>query len=422
MTEGQPPGSGSSPYFFLSYVHTPARDGDDPDRWVYQLYKDLCDDIIAISAASLDAVGFMDREMKPGALWQGRLAEALATCRVFVPLYSPRYFTSEWCGREWYAFSRRQLEHTARSGTAAEAIIPALWASVDPASLPEAAGRVQFDHRAFGARYSREGFYGIMKLGRYRAEYKQAVFRLAKKIVEVAEGSVISPLPIQDFGSLPCSFGSSSTSNLSRQRIRITVAAPSLQTAPAGRELHYYGATAREWKPFQPEASLPLADYAAQLASSIGFQPSISTLDDDLSEFKSAGVPSSPGLFLVDAWGTLDSAERQRLQEYDEHAAPWVSVMVPWNTRDTETVGAEQQLKQSLRTSLGGLLRRVPPNYSKAGNGIPTLGEFGDLFPWLAYHVGAKYLKYAKAHPPAGPAPARPKLVGPVPDDSGGSA
>jgi len=59
-------GSGSAPYFFLSYAHTPTKDRDDPDRWVYQLYKDLYKDIIAISTNSPDVVGFMDRDMQPG--------------------------------------------------------------------------------------------------------------------------------------------------------------------------------------------------------------------------------------------------------------------------------------------------------------------------------------------------------------------
>ena len=42
------------PYFFLSYARTPKRDpGDksDPDRWVYKLYKDLCDEILQMTDA-----------------------------------------------------------------------------------------------------------------------------------------------------------------------------------------------------------------------------------------------------------------------------------------------------------------------------------------------------------------------------------
>jgi FxsC-like protein len=419
VAQGKPSDSRASPYFFLSYAHNPPRKGDDPDRWVHQLYRDLCDDIINISAASADSVGFMDREMQSGTEWQRKVSDALGNCRVFVPLYSPRYFTSEWCGREWYAFSRRTLEHAARNGNATPTIIPALWASVDVARLPEVAQNIQFDHRAFGLHYSQEGFYGIMKLGRYRTDYKKAVLQLARKIVEVAEGTRIEPMQFDELGALPSSFGTKGESENDRPRIRITVAAPDRQTLPFGREPLYYGPSARDWKPFHPEAGLPLVNYAAQLASCLGFQATVSTLDGELNI---ADVSGEPGLFLVDAWGTLGTAERQRLQELDQHAESWVSIMVPWNHEDSETMEAQDRLKESLHSTLSRMLGRVPPKYRMAGNGIPTLRAFGEMLPLLAYHVGRRYLRNASAHPPAGTAPERPRLIGPVVEDSGGSA
>jgi hypothetical protein len=85
----------NAPYFFLSYAHTPTKDRDDSDRWVYQLYNDLCKDIVAILMISPEAVGFMDRDMQRGPDWSRRICDALASCRVFVPLYSPRYFENE---------------------------------------------------------------------------------------------------------------------------------------------------------------------------------------------------------------------------------------------------------------------------------------------------------------------------------------
>jgi hypothetical protein len=100
------------------------------------------------------------------------------------------------------------IEYKARNGVAADAIIPALWVPVDPPNLPDIARAIQFDHRAFGGRYSTEGFYGIMKLGRYRDEYRKAVFQLAHRIVEVANNTVVDPMPFEDFDALPSAFGS----------------------------------------------------------------------------------------------------------------------------------------------------------------------------------------------------------------------
>ena len=105
------------PYFFLSYARTPKRDPsdrDDPDRWVYKLYKDLCGAILQMTDARPEEAGFMDRDNKLGTEWSPELTAALAKCRVFVPLYSRRYFESDNCGREWFAFARRELTHRAR--------------------------------------------------------------------------------------------------------------------------------------------------------------------------------------------------------------------------------------------------------------------------------------------------------------------
>ena len=86
------------PYFFLSYARTPKRDPadrTDPDRWVHKLYKDLCDEILQMTDAQPGEAGFMDRENKLGAEWSPELMTALKSCRVFVPLYSRRYFESD---------------------------------------------------------------------------------------------------------------------------------------------------------------------------------------------------------------------------------------------------------------------------------------------------------------------------------------
>ena len=110
-------GRDDRPYFFLSYARTPKRDPsdrDDPDRWVYKLYKDLCAEILQMTDARPEEAGFMDRENRIGAQWSPELTSALARCRVFVPLYSRRYFESDNCGREWFAFARREITHRAR--------------------------------------------------------------------------------------------------------------------------------------------------------------------------------------------------------------------------------------------------------------------------------------------------------------------
>ena len=149
------------PYFFLSYARTPKRDPtdrEDPDRWVYKLYRDLCAVILQLTDAEPDEAGFMDRENKLGTEWSPELVNALQGCRVFVPLYSRRYFESSYCGKEWFAFARREVTSRARGAEVVSTIVPALWTRMSTDRLPNVAQSVQFDHSTLGERYSAEGF------------------------------------------------------------------------------------------------------------------------------------------------------------------------------------------------------------------------------------------------------------------------
>lgn len=84
--------------------------------WVERLFQDLCGHVMAMTNLPAGSpAGFMDREIRSGEGWSERLGNVLANCRVFVPLFSPRYFASEMCGKEWYAFEQRAIHHRARS-------------------------------------------------------------------------------------------------------------------------------------------------------------------------------------------------------------------------------------------------------------------------------------------------------------------
>ena len=201
----------SGPYFFLSYRHTPKfveNDETDPDIWAAKLYRDLCAHLFQMSSLPLaGSMGFMDRELRPGHEWTVKLATALATCRVFVPLYSPRYFSSEHCGREWSAFARRAAATSARGAEHVEAIIPALWVPVRPEELPESARTIHYLAGDYGGAYATHGFYRLMRLTKYADDYEEAVYELARRILDVAERSPVAPGPVFDYDSLVNAFG-----------------------------------------------------------------------------------------------------------------------------------------------------------------------------------------------------------------------
>jgi FxsC-like protein len=405
---------GEHPYFFLSYARTPKHnkeDKGDPDRLVYKLFQDICQSILDITDVHPSAVGYMDRNNQIGDVWPDELAQALATCRVFVPLYSGRYFSSENCGREWFAFRSRELTEQARMLGNRSAILPALWTPVKPEKLPPATKGLLYAHPDFGRHYAEEGFYGIMKLARYRREYQEAVYRFAQLIVNRAEQVSLGPVPPADYASLGSSFGGPGLQL--GAGMQITVLALDTATLPTGRSGDYYGNTPGKWRPYRPDYPQPLAEYTVALAQCLGYEPTVGTFDEHNHEWLANGQPVPPGLCLVDPWAALSAAHRERLRRL-EGLDPWVSVLVPWNSQDAELAAAERAIRQGLRRSLPGKLQSVPRGCQLAATGIPTLPEFGELLPEMAMTMLKRYRKdpSVPTYPPAGPPTERPRLRG----------
>lgn len=422
------PGYGSRPYFFLSYARTPKRDPadrSDPDRWVHKLYKDLCDEILQMTDVQPGEAGFMDRENKLGAEWSPELMAALKACRVFVPLYSRRYFESDNCGKEWFAFAQREVMHQAKDGAAISAVVPALWTRLDREKIPEIAKSFQYEHTDLGERYRAEGFYGIMKLRNYRGDYQRAVHRLAERIIEIGDQSIahadgdVQSMERKDFESLPSAFGPASARRTASGQLQVTVLAHDTSNLPRGRVSDYYGESPHTWSPYHPSYSRPLADYALELAKKcLDYEPLLGV-------FEAGQIPSMcdgkmpPSLYLIDAWVSVSESYEERLSLLNHISEPWVSVLIPWNNQDAGLSAQEKDLRERLRLHLGRKLDSVPRRCRMAADGIPTLQDFIQLMPDMAMIMLKRYRKYAPAHPPKGPTIERPRLRRADPQDFG---
>ncbi|MFK0020471.1 TIR-like protein FxsC [Streptomyces sp. NPDC090798] len=420
-------GSDNRPYFFLSYAHTPSwgPDRGDPDHWVHVLFTDLCNHVMALTDLPPGSpAGFMDREMRSGQSWPERLSENLATCRVFVPLFSPRYFTSESCGREWYAFNERVLRARATSGRAVTAIVPALWVHVSRDQFPYSVRHLQIDHASFGERYLDHGIYGLIKLNRLRDEYEETVLALAQRIVRVAQESPLPSSRPRGYESTPSAF---KPRGEGPRRIHLTVAAPTMGTVPDHRDARPYGESAQDWNPYHGESTRPLPAVAEELIRSLDYRITVSDFDDDPDTGDGSPIdpdahsdddkaPNRPGILLVDRWAILDEERRRRLKEFDANARPWVSAVVPWNRTDLQCHSEEgRQLAAELERTLPIILERGRRTNSRlAVNGVPTLQAFTDVLPAVVAHTTRQYLRHAEAHPPPGPYVPRPRLTGPI--------
>ncbi|MFD8981857.1 TIR-like protein FxsC [Streptomyces sp. NPDC059564] len=409
---------GERPYFFLSYAHTPrfgAR-GPDPDMWVERLFRDLSSHVMALTDAPAGhPVGFMDREIRSGEGWSDRLGEVLATCRVFVPLYSPRYFASEMCGKEWFAFAQRTTYHQARSASTVQAIVPAWWVPVPPGQLPDVAHRLEFDDQSFGERYATDGLYGLIKLRGYAEQYEQAVYELAKRIVRVAATSNIAVGHRADYRTAPSAFGplTSDQSNL-----RIAVVAPTVHDLPEGRHTRYYGDSPDDWNPFYPDSMKPLAHVAMELAFHLNNQVNVSTLDDEVSRVGDGRPPPGPVILLVDRWALEVPALRHALAVLDATHQPWMSVVVAWNGSDPQSRASDGELDSGLTRSIPNLISRAWGKSSATARGVLTLEDFGRVMPQVVAATYQEYLRHAQAYPPTKAYPpdaARLRLTGPMP-------
>ncbi len=406
------PAAATAPYFFLSYAHKAhggSRDEGEPDYWVSEFFRDLSRSFEQ-QAGSLKGTppGFMERGRRAGDDWPFEVIRALATCRVFVPLYSGSYFADEYCGREWNFFARR-VPDSAAPGTA---IVPGVWDPVDPGKLPQAARAPRVRYHGITA-YESLGLYGIMKLSRYRAEYDQAVSELAGGVLAAAERSPVKEGLDVEYRTLQSAFSPAEAAlgRPSDKRVRITVVAPRRDELPGERSnSSFYGPSALDWKPYAPGSPRPIAEDAARLARSLEYWAEVGDLGQHEEGLLSGDPRSGPQILIIDPWALLLPRCQQLLRQLDVRRLPWVQVVIPWGTSDDETRKAEGKLRVALDATLRHKLAEVASTSAMAAHGVPGPDDFDLVLRQLIGTAAKRYLGHAAAYPPAGEAVERPRI------------
>jgi TIR domain len=123
--------SDSEPIFFFSYARKP----DDP------LLEDFFKKLAAEASISDAGEGFRDTsDIKSGDDWTEAISKAVQTSKVLLCIYTPHFFKSPYCGKEFAAFLKRNAElkyvpvqeadgKTKYSAHKVRNIIPILWTS-----------------------------------------------------------------------------------------------------------------------------------------------------------------------------------------------------------------------------------------------------------------------------------------------------
>src|SRR4051812_26799495 len=108
------------------------------------LFNDLNDKLRAFGFNGADF--FAPDDIELGHDWERKLCEAFPASRVLVPMYSPNYFKSVWCGKEWEVFWQRQQENKNTPPPdirGVEVILPVIW-TADFLELPARVSEIQY--------------------------------------------------------------------------------------------------------------------------------------------------------------------------------------------------------------------------------------------------------------------------------------
>jgi FxsC-like protein len=396
-------------YFLISYPHTESNgQGSErqPDYWVIKFYRDLSRHVEELAPVPAGTrVGNLDRAWWVEDDWIGGTPDALASCRVLVPLYSHRYFESEACGKEWQAFADRS------GSQQAPAIVPVMWTPMPPNSLKQAVRTVPIEYGGVDSCASR-GLYGIIKRSEYRADYDELVHRIAELVLAAAGRSPATKWPEVDFDSLSNPFAAAGAPESGGPRLLITVVAPQRDDLPLDCDGQHYGNAAWDWTPYRPASQQPIAQFAANFARSLGYRPYVCDLQERVDALLTRGRAAHPELLIIDPWAVMRPEWQRLLARFNLEEKPWVQVVIPWNPADAETATAESQLRLALSSALGRKLELGRVAAGIAVGGVPSIPQFGRVLPSLIPAVGNRYLGHAAAYPPDGSVVEKPTLHG----------
>ena len=366
-------------YFFLSYAHSPPLVGVPQlthDQWVRTFFRDLSAVVKHLGNDQGVAPGFFDQAIPLNSDWRASLTQALATAQVFVPLYSPGYFSRSWPGREWACFRERLINAGVRKPQGRFA--PVLWTPLKPGDEPEGLHQAL----AIGApesAYAENGLLALLRLAPYRQSYLRIVDRLARTIVDLAEKETIPPSRVPDLDQVRSPFSPASAAVFA-----VAMAAPVQPATPAGADPAAYGATATAWRPFPGSQRLSLSEYAATIAEQLDFAVLVADLDE-------AGprLGASPGVIVIDPWFGRDTGGLEVLRKAIADR-PWILPVLITNPRAGP---AEVELAHRVRTIINEVQPARTDTARQALAGVGSMEQFVALMPFLVAEAERLFLR-----------------------------
>ena len=344
--------------YFFSYARA------DATPFLERFYNDLIEAVRSkTGATNMEMVDFMDtKSIEPGKPWPKVIGEALRSCKVFVYLHTPTYFTRDGCGKEFEVIKRRYIVGHFANLRGASCIQPVYWDGPKyPQNVTHDILQIQLTHDAYGKAYNQDGMLQIVRASYNTDVYWQVVNNMAKRIQEAAE---IAPLPPLDecpaWDKIPPLFPISSPSPFPPPDLKLNYS-PRVpryarfvwvvgtreeisQVRDYVNSLERYDpdGIAEEWRPFHPTCKDP----ARLIATHAAFQARLAYACEQVPEdhnglqrlINVAGDDYTPVVVVIDIWSMYCEKYKSVVKIFDKGILHNCAVIFPWNIEDHETM------------------------------------------------------------------------------------
>lgn len=409
------------PQFFLSYARADVYVRGSQDPYLDAFFDRLSNEVSVRGGRALGLSGFLDREQPAGAYWPRTTGQALGTCSVFVPAYSPNYFASYACGQEWHAFAGRLHAHRQATGTWLESILPIWW--IPPAQeLPEAARHLQHTRDQFGPEYREHGLRTLMMNSRYESQYHDVLEGFARQVVAAAQRPAPPPREL-DLLTEPSAFAAAAGRTAPRtlagtrasgpKTVRFVVAAAGRAQMRAVRTiLDAYGEDYTDWRPFHASCTDPIAMRAQGVASDQKLLSGLLPADDSLfALLEEARRRMELVVVLVDPWSVELPAYERLFARLDAIRSGNSAILVPG-----DSPGAPEIVPEGTKLKLYAFLGNWKDGGERAyREDLTSVEEFEMVLGEILVDIRARIVNRAtilKRVTEAGPL-SRPVLTGP---------
>ncbi|MBB4252702.1 TIR domain-containing protein [Rhizobium sp. BK008] len=305
----------NSPAFFVSYAREDVKHEQFRENF-RTFITDLGARVASLLAIPIEDAYFVDENIETGELWPEQLKNALMKCKASIVLYSPSYFTREWCGKEFQVLLDRCKKDAGVTG-----IIPVRWLKTIP-ELPESAAKVQYQDGRLPPEYSSRGMRQLAALqGAYPALYEDVLDVFADRIVDAVQNELLTPLDSLDFNKVKSAW--SPARNAAPQ--------PSHMQGNISKTCFVYLARdGWDWKPYDPDKS-GIGALSQKISGDLGLRYEEILCDSALSQkLKETYENDVPTVLFLDPRSLGEEAVSESMEQYDEKYYLNCAAIVPW--------------------------------------------------------------------------------------------